>query len=326
MNSQEMCQERLDKILVIGAAGFVGGHLLSYLATMPGLQVAATKLPHEVINSEVFSLAEFFDLDIRNQDEIESLLLSFKPDAIIHLAAQSSVALSFQKPELTFQINLIGSLHLMEAALNICPSCRILMIGSSEQYGKVLPEQLPVKETQALAPVSPYAISKMAVENLAALYHQTRALPVIQVRAFNHIGPGQLPLFVVSDFAKQIAQIEKGQQVAEMRVGNLDALRDFTDVRDIVRGYVLLLQKGRLGEVYNIGSGKSVPVSQVLDTLLSYAKEKIEVIRDPAKFRPIDIPEIRADISKLQKDTGWSPEYSLASSLKDSLNYWRLNV
>jgi len=313
-------------ILVIGAAGFVGKHLLRHLSADFTLTVHATKLPFETIDTTDFQSVRVWDLDITLSDTTRILLNEIKPDIIIHLAAQSSVGLSFTKPELTMNINVMGSLRVMEAVREVCPACTVLMVGSSEQYGPVSEDLQPVAETTRLEPVSPYAISKMAVEQMAALYVRSYGLKFIMVRAFNHIGPGQLPLFVVSDFARQIALIEKGSAEPVMRVGNLSAKRDFTDVRDIVRGYRMLSLTGRPGEVYNIGSGKSVPVQHILDTLLSYSKIPIEVVVDPAKFRPVDVPEIRADISKIQTDTNWKTEIPLETSLLDSLNYWRTHV
>jgi len=313
-------------VLIIGAAGFVGKHLLHHLTEDASLSVHATKLPFETIDTSDFPDVRVWDLDITLNDTTRLLLEKIQPDAIIHLAAQSSVGLSFTKPELTMNINVMGSLRVMEAVRLVCPECTVLMVGSSEQYGAVPPELQPVAETTRLDPVSPYAISKMAVELMASLYVKSYGLKFIMVRAFNHIGPGQLPLFVVSDFARQIALIEKGSAEPVLQVGNLSARRDFTDVRDIVRGYRMLVLSGSPGEVYNIGSGKSVSVQEILDRLLSYAKIPIEVTVDPSKFRPVDVPEFRAEISKIQKDTKWCPLIPLETSLLDSLNYWRSHV
>lgn len=313
-------------ILVIGAAGFVGKHLLRLLAEETALAVHATKLPFETIDVSSFPDVRVWDLDITLPDTTRILLEDVNPDVIIHLAAQSSVGLSFAKPELTMNINVMGSLHVMEAVRAVCPKCIVLMVGSSEQYGPVPQELQPVAETARLDPVSPYAISKMSVELMASLYVKSYDLKFIMVRAFNHIGPGQMPLFVVSDFARQIALIEKCMAEPVMHVGNLSALRDFTDVRDVVRGYRELTLHGHPGEVYNIGSGKSIPIQSILDTLLSYTKVPIRVEVDPAKFRPVDVPEIRADITKIQKDTKWCPRIPIETSLLDSLNYWRSHV
>lgn len=318
--------EAETKCLVIGAAGFVGRHLLEHLAGEKDFLVYATKLSFETIDTVFFPKVQIHDLDITRETDVMTLLSELKPDVIIHLAAQSSVALSFQKPELTMNINVMGSLHVLEAIRQHCPSCKALFVGSSEQYGPVPPEQQPVSEATYPQPVSPYAISKTAVESLATLYANSYGLHLIMVRAFNHIGPGQLPIFVVSDFARQIAIIEKGEAEPVITVGNLSAKRDFTDVRDIVRAYVCLVRTGRSGQVYNVGTGKSISVESVLERLLSLSDKKIEVRIDPDKFRPVDVPELVADIEKLREDTDWEPEILLNQSLSDTMQYWRQNV
>ena len=312
--------------LVVGAAGFVGKHLLSRLVEDGCYEIFATKLDFETIDTTELPGVRVVDLDITKKEPVGKVLSDIRPDVIFHLAAQSSVALSFQKPELTMQINILGSLHLMEAMRQHCPEATAVLIGSAEQYGPVPQERQPVRETEYPKPVSPYAISKTAVESLATLYAGSYGLRLIMVRAFNHIGPGQLPLFVVSDFARQIAVIEKGIAEPVIEVGNLTARRDFTDVRDIVRGYTLLARTGRPGEIYNIGSGSSIAVEDVLKTLLTLSDTPIEVRVDPRKFRPTDVPEFVADITKIKTDTSWRPEIPLSQSLSDTLTYWRKNV
>jgi GDP-4-dehydro-6-deoxy-D-mannose reductase len=319
-------EEGAKKCLVIGAAGFVGRHLLEHLAGEKDFLVHATKLSFETIDTDCCPKTEIHDLDITCESDVMLLLSALQPDIIIHLAAQSSVALSFQKPELTMNINVMGSLYVLEAIRQYCPSCKALFIGSSEQYGPVSPEQQPVQETTHPQPVSPYAISKTAVESLATLYSKSYGLHLIMARSFNHIGPAQLPIFVVSDFAKQIALIEKGQAEPVIEVGNLSAKRDFTDVRDIIRAYLCLVRLGRSGEVYNVGTGRSIAVSDVLEQMISMSGLKIEVRVDPEKFRPVDVPEFVADVTKIKKDTSWEPVIPLSDSLSDTLAYWRANV
>ncbi|MEA4888124.1 MAG: GDP-mannose 4,6-dehydratase [Clostridiaceae bacterium] len=324
MINQEICVAK--KILVVGAAGFVGKHLLRFLSSMPHLAISATKLTGEIIDADEFRHVDVYDLDITSAMETKSLFRQIMPDYLVLLAAQSSVGLSFAKPDLTMQINLIGSIHVMEAIRDVCPLCKLLLVGSSEQYGRVISDQLPIRESASSEPVSPYAVSKAAAEAMARIHVRSYQAPIIMVRAFNHIGPGQLPIFVVSDFAHQIALIETNQAEPIMKVGDLSARRDFTDVRDIVRGYYQLLLSGHPGEVYNIGSGISVMIQAILDQLLSFSKTRIQVVVDPAKLRPIEIPEIRADISKIQKDTAWQPTISLEQSLQDTLDYWRSHI
>ena len=248
-----------------------------------------------------------------------------RPDAIYHLAGFSNVGLSWKNPALTFDVNVKGTINLFEAvrACGLEKTARFLVIGSSEQYGLVAPEQCPIAETTPLSPSNPYAISKAAQEQLAALYHKAHGLQTVLVRAFNHIGPKQAPIFVVADFCKQVAEIEAGRREPVLRVGNLDAARDFTDVRDIVRAYRALIERGAPGEVYNVGQGASYTVRAVLDEILSQAKRPVTVETDPAKLRPLDMPLTLADISKLRAATGWAPRIPLAQTIADTLDYWR---
>lgn len=314
------------RILLIGGSGFVGKHLLREIQTQMPEAFQVTKLPTETISDSDLSGAKVVDLDILSEIDTKKCIREFEPDYIFHLAAQSSVGLSFQKPELTIQINLIGLLHILEAVREFVPSCRLLLIGSSEQYGIVSSSQMPIHEDVPVSPVSPYAVSKMAAEALAQTYKKSYGIQPIMVRAFNHIGPGQAAGFVVSDFARQIARIEHGLQESVIRVGNLSAKRDFTDVRDIVRAYRILMLQGKTGEVYNIGSGKSRSVQSVLDILLSFSQKAIRVEIDKEKMRPAEIPYIQADTKKIQEDTGWMPEITIEASLQDALSYWRINV
>ena len=323
MTEQEATGSRKKKILVIGASGFVGEHLLRYLSADTTLDVYATGYQKEV---QELPSVKVMRLDILSAPDTESILRTVRPDTVILLAAQSSVALSFQYPELTMNVNVIGSLHVMEAVRNICPETTLLLTGSSEEYGAVTEDMMPIRETVRLEPRSPYAISKAASEQMAILYARSYGLKFVMVRAFNHIGPGQSPQFVVSDFAKQIAMIEKGLSEPVLYVGNLSACRDFTDVRDIVRGYKLLTECGRPGEVYNIGTGKSICVRHILDLLLGDAKVPIEVSVDQTKYRPVDIPNIRADIRKISTDTNWYPRVPVETSIRDSLEYWRRSI
>ena len=315
------------RVMVIGASGFVGGHLLKCLVDQGYTDLVATKLPHESIAPVpgAESRIKIVDLNILHAEDTAAMLGEFRPELLIHLAAQSSVGLSFSKPELTMQINILGSLHILDGIRAAGCQTRLLFIGSSEQYGIIAPSDLPVSEAKIPVPVSPYAVSKLAVEQLALVYAKSYEMDVILVRAFNHIGPGQLPIFVVSDFARQIVAVEKGLVEPVMRVGDLSARRDFTDVRDIVRGYVALIEQGCSSEVYNIGSGVSYEVRDVLSRLLAASSVSIDVQMDPARIRPVEVPDIRADISKIRNDTGWSPILSLDQSLVDVLEYWRQN-
>ena len=311
------------KVLIIGAAGFVGGYLIHHLHNEKHAEVYATKLPQEQLDTEE---ADIYDLNILEPDTILPLLEAIHPDAIIHLAAQSSVSVSWKKPGLTVDINIKGTIHLLDAIRSLDYTPRVLLIGSGEEYGHILPDETPIRETNHVRPGNIYAATKACQNMIGTIYTDAYHMDIMSVRAFNHIGPKQSEIFVVSDFCKQVAQIEAGQMEPVIRVGNLSAARDFTDVRDVVRAYALLLEHGRTGETYNVGSGHAIPIEEILHRILAQSSASIEVTIDPAKLRPVDIPIIEADITKLQKDTGWTPKHSLDATIRDVLTYWRARL
>jgi GDP-4-dehydro-6-deoxy-D-mannose reductase len=236
------------------------------------------------------------------------------------------VSLSRMDPWGTLENNIRVQLNILEATARQKLHTRVLVIGSSEEYGLVRADELPIKETNPLRPTSPYGVSKIAQDMLGLQYHLSRNLDVVRVRPFNHIGPRQSPGFVAPDFAQQIARVEAGLSEPLMHVGNLEGRVDFSDVRDVVRAYQLLLVKGESGQVYNVGSGRSHPISELLDVLLSHSGVHIRIEKDPARCRPIDVPEIVADFSRLEQDTGWRPTIPFEQSLRDVLDYWRERV
>lgn len=311
------------KALVIGAGGFVGGYLISELCSR-NWEVCATKLPHEKINIYGKNAVSYStaDLDILDEAAVSRLLGEFQPDCIFHLAAQSSVALSWKKPALTVDINIKGCINLLEAVRNMASSPRILFIGSSEEYGYAANRPEPVDETVRPDPANIYAITKLAQNMIGELYCKAYGLDVISVRAFNHIGPGQLPQFVVADFCKQAAEIKAGKSEPVIHVGNLSANRDFTDVRDIVRAYAELAVNGRSGETYNVGSGHAVSIQSILDKIIELSGTEIKVEVDKERFRPVDVPFVEADVSKLKNDTGWERKLTLEESLEDILQFF----
>jgi len=220
----------------------------------------------------------------------------------------------------------MGTVRLLDEIVRLGINPRILLAGSAEEYGKVTPEQIPIRETNPLNPSSPYGASKAAVSLLFKQYCTKFGLPVLYVRAFNHIGPGQAPGFVTVDFAKQIAEIEAGKREPVMKVGNLEARRDFTDVRDVVGAYWILIREGSPGEVYNVASGTAPAIKEILEILLQKASVKIEVLKDQTRMRPSDVPILLGDIAKIKAKTGWEPTISLDRSLEDILNYWRQKI
>lgn len=306
-------------VLVIGAGGFVGHYLLDALSKTND-NIFATKLESEKINS---TGSKIYDLDITDAEAVSSLFEEVRPDCVYHLAAQSSAALSWKKPQLTMNINVIGVLNILETIRALDLKTRLLLVGSGEEYGYVRPEDIPIKEDTPVHPANIYAVSKLTQNLIGGLYVKAYDMDIISVRAFNHIGPMQAPAFVASDFSKQVADIEKGLNAPEIHVGNLEAIRDFTDVRDVVRAYLLIMSKGIKGKTYNVGGGTVCKISEILSRILVLSDIKIDVITDKDKLRPLDAPEISADISLLKADTDWKPEYPLDQTLKEMLDYWR---
>ena len=267
---------------------------------------------------------EFAEADLTHREKIFSIIKKFKPDQVYHLAAQSSVSYSWEDPVETFRINVFGGINILEGLKIFCPECRILMACTAEEYGEADSPDKPVDEQFRIFPQNPYAISKSALDFLSSVYYGAYKLPVFTSRAFNHIGPGQSERFVCSDFARQIALIESGKQEPEIWVGNIQSERDFLDVRDAVKAYYFIINKGTAGQVYNVCSGRKLKISDLLDMLISFSKRSdIKVKIDPKKLRAIDVKSMYGDNSKLKNHTGWVPGYSIEMSLKDTLDYWR---
>lgn len=320
--------------LIIGAAGFVGSYLIRHCKEDCGWTVSATKMSFETFSYEGVGV---YDLDILDRDAIVALLEKLRPDYIFHLAAQSSVAASWKNPGLTIDVNIKGSVNVLDAVRivrdnslsgqNDIPAQpylpRILLIGSGEEYGHIRPEETPLPETNALRPGNIYAATKACQNMIGSIYAKAYHLDIMMVRAFNHVGPNQAPMFVVADFCKQVADIEAGLQEPVIRVGNLSAKREFTDVRDVVRAYALLVQKGEPGETYNVGSGHAVAIQDILDQILALSEKEIQVEVDSKKLRPVDVPIIEADTTKLREATGWEKTIELGQTLRETLEYWR---
>lgn len=312
----------MKKGLVIGAAGFVGNYLIDEMKR-EGMEVFATKLPNEKMDR---SDIKIYDLDILDKNAVVGLLFEIRPNYIFHLAAQSSVALAWKNPCLTVDVNIKGSLNVMDALRELFYKPRVLLIGSGEEYGHILPNETPISEGNYLRPGNIYAATKACQNMIGNIYQKAYDLELIMVRAFNHVGPGQTSTFVVSDFCKQAAEIEKGLREPVMRVGNLAAKRDFTDVRDVVKAYVKLIQQGIAGETYNVGRGNAIEIRKLLDMIISMSSAEIKVEIDQNKIRPVDVPIIEADISKLMKLTGWKPQIPIEQTVLETLNYWRERI
>ncbi len=310
----------MKKAMIIGAGGFVGSYLIDCLHNEFDMDVYATKLPNMEFEHPNATVC---DLDIMSKDDIVELFYDVRPDYIFHLAAQSSVSVAWKNPMLTIDVNIKGSVNVMEAVRELYYKPRILIIGSGEEYGHIKEGDTPINEDTVLRPGNIYAATKACQNMIGSIYAKAYDLELMLVRAFNHMGPGQAPLFVVSDFCKQVAEIELGLKEPVIRVGNLSAMRDFTDVRDVVRAYALLIQSGVAGETYNVGSGNAMEIRKILDIIVGMSTAQINVEVDPNKIRPVDVPIIEADITKINEVTGWKPSIPIEQTLEEVLNYWR---
>ncbi|HSX09097.1 MAG TPA: GDP-mannose 4,6-dehydratase [Candidatus Saccharimonadales bacterium] len=316
----------MKKILITGITGFVGKHLTEHLLEQQSFEIYGTYRTEANLGNlgDLADKLHLAQIDLHDADKVEELIVSIQPDYIFHLAAQASPSKSFAAPVETLTNNIVSEFSILNALKkNKMDRTRVMIVSTSETYGIVRPEDNPVDEDTPLRPATPYAVSKIAQDYLSLQYQLAYKLDIVRLRPFNHIGPGQKEGFVVADFAKQIVEIEKGQMDAIISVGNLDAKRDFTDVRDMVKAYGLSLEKCESGEVYNIGTGKSHKIEDILTTLLSLSEKKIEVRTDPERVRPIDVPEIRCDCTKFHALTNWQPEIELKKTLQDILDYWR---
>ena len=314
------------KILITGVTGFVGSHLAEYCLSLDQqVEVIGTcrwRSRRENIE-HLEDAINLYECDLRDASSVKTLLADIQPERIFHLAAQSYVPSSWNSPGETITTNVIGQLNIFEAMRETNSTASIQIAGSSEEYGLVHPEEAPITEENPLRPLSPYAVSKVAQDMLAYQYFQSYGLRVVRTRAFNHTGPRRGDVFVTSNFAKQIAEIEAGQRPPIIHVGDLNPKRDFTDVRDIVRAYWLSLEHCSLGEVYNVASGKAYRIKEVLKILLDNSAQDIEVVEAPERLRPSDVPLLLGDNSRFCKATGWVPEIPFEQTAKDLLDYWR---
>ena len=323
------------KILITGASGFVGSHLVDHLSLNSSNELYGTSFSKSSSSSldKNQGKIKLLEVDLSKEEEVYKLIEEVKPDVIYHvaafdviyhLAAFTSAADSFSSPRETILNNIACQINIFEAMRrsNLLES-ETLVVSSAEVYGGVAPEELPITEKTTLNPTNPYAVSKLTQDFLGRQYFLAYGLKAVRVRPFNHVGPRQAPNFVVSSFAKKIVEIEKGQREPVLPVGNLESKRDFTDVRDVVRAYDLLMEKGEFGEVYNIGSGVSYKIAEILERLLALTKVKIEVKVEQSLFRPIDDPDLVCDSTKINKLTGWKTEIPLKKTLEDTLDYWR---
>ena len=306
------------KVLVTGAGGFVGGHLLELLL----------EHGHEVCTlgqgaPRVAVTGGHMELDILDKNAVRAALVESAPEAVIHLAALSNVSRSWLVPEKAVSVNVCGMLHVLEAFAEVRKGGTFLSVGSSDAYGLAAQAGRPLSEEDVCRPQNPYAISKLCAEQMAMQLGKKIGLKVIHTRSFNHYGPGQALGFVISDFASQIAEIEAGEKEPVLSVGDMSAARDFTYVTDVAAAYVALIEKDVPSGIYNVCSGKARQIKQVLDSLLALAKVKVEIREDPARMRPSEVPFFVGNSSKLQSIAGWSPKVDCKEGLMKTLAYWR---
>lgn len=314
------------RALITGITGFAGSHLAEYLlAEHPGVEVHGTyRWRSRTENVEhLGDRIRLAEADLRDYSSVHTVLDQVRPDYIFHLAAQSFVPSSWRAPAETLATNITGQTNLFEAVRSLGLDPTIQIACSSEEYGLVLPHETPIREDNPLRPLSPYAVSKVGQDFLGYQYFQSYGLKVIRTRGFNHTGPRRGDVFVTSNFAKQVASIALGLAKPVIRVGNLEAIRDFTDVRDMVRAYWLAVTLARPGEVYNIATGVGIHIREVLDRLIRLAGIEVTIEVDPARLRPSDVEILIGDASKFRADTGWEPRIPFDQTLVDILDYWR---
>jgi GDP-4-dehydro-6-deoxy-D-mannose reductase len=310
------------RIFITGMEGFVGSHLAEY-AVARKAEVFGTAYPgSSQKNIQHLAHAKIFEADITDGAALDALLHQVKPAWIFHLAGQSNPALSIKDPETTLRVNTMGTLHVLESARRLGPATRVVIAGSADEYGSVDEHVKAISEDYPLNPESPYAVSKVCQDLMGRAYFQQHGVHTVRVRPFNHIGPRQALGFVATDFASQIVAIERGQKKPVMDVGNLEVIRDFTDVRDIVHGYWCLAQSGKPGEVYNLGSGHDTPIGHLLKGFLKHALVPITVHVKHERIRHERLRKV-ASIARIRRATGWSPEIPLAQTLLDILTDWR---
>lgn len=320
-----MMQNGQPRTLITGASGFVGRHLIERLrAEYPAAPIFGfSHTIHPADETYAHPHLSMLSGDVRSFADMRAAVARARPDWIIHLAGQASVAASWSDPATTLAINAGGAINLLEAVRAEGLAPRIVLVGSGEQYGVVAEQDNPIKETYAPTPVNPYAVAKQAQDLFGYQYWVSYQLPIIRTRAFNHFGPYQGDAFVVASLARQIAEIEAGLRPPTLLVGNLEARRDFLPVGDVAAAYIALAERGTAGSVYNVGSGAARPIAEMLEILLAFATRPIEIQRDPARFRPVDVPLIEADITRLRTETGWEPRIPLNLALRETLDYWR---
>lgn len=318
------------RVLITGVTGFVGSYLAEYCLERGCLVFGTGRRRSPQTNIEAISGEKDFkliEMELDDSRSITSAINQSRPDLIFHLAAQSFVPTSFESPYYTLRVNILGTLLLLESVRQSSQhgSIKIQIAGSSEEYGLVYKEECPILETQPLRPLSPYAVSKVACDLLGAQYARAYGMHIVRTRAFNHEGARRGVEFVTANFAQQAVMLAAGR-ISELKVGNLDAIRDFSHVKDIVHAYWLALEKAEAGEVYNICSGSGTTIAEMIKMLAGIVGKELPYSIDPERMRPADVPVLIGDCTKFKKQTGWKPKLTFEDALKDLVGYWRQNL
>ena len=313
------------RFLITGISGFAARHLAQRLLA-DGHEVFGTTRQKREPSASILAQERITVVDLRDGEAVVDAVRGVRPDGIFHLAAVTDLAASLADPDETDRVNLFGSLHVFAAVRAVAPGCRVVWVGSSHAYGDIDIADLPITERQLFRPTSPYAASKAAADLAAYQSARTAGLHIMRLRPFNHTGPGQEPLFVCADFARQIIEIERGVRPPRLEVGNLEVVRDFTDVRDVVRAYVLAWERGAAGEAYNVCSGIGRTPRDIIDGLLRLSDVQATVMIRPDRQRATDVPQIVGSAAKLQQATGWSPAIGWDQTLRDLLDDWRRRI
>lgn len=303
------------RVLVTGALGFAGRHLISHLIDEKE-EVLAT----DMAAGAQLSTAQYRQLDVTRLEQCIELVSFYRPEVVYHLAGVAFAPNAEKNFEVALNVNVLGCYNILRACSEIASPCRILVVTSSEVYQRIAEEDLPLTESHPVFPLHNYGLSKLMTESVVQRFSSSDLMKIVVVRAFNHIGAGQNPDFVVSNFARQLAEIAKGRVEAIIRVGNLGARRDFSDVRDIVRGYRLLAMRGQ--GIYNLGSGKAISIAEILDMLIELSGLEVVIKEDPERMRPLEVPVVYGSYRKAEEDVGWKPQFELRESLKEVYQYW----
>ncbi len=318
-------ESKRSRILVTGAAGFVASHLGEMCAERDDLELIGLQRPTSVTRVLPQGFVAGVEADLLDQEGLKEGVREARPDSIIHLAGQSSVHESYRNPGGTLLANVLGTQHLLFAAEK-AQVRRVLVVGSADEYGDIRPEDVPLREDRPLAPLSPYAVSRVAQGALCSEFARRKTVEIVRTRTFPHTGKRRGAVFAESSFARQIAEIELERAAPVIQVGNLDAIRDFSDVREVIEAYLLLLERGESGAVYNVCSGKGVAMREILSALVALSSVKVEIHVDPARLRPSDLPVLIGDPSRLRAATGFAPSGVLDRALADLLADWRAAV